>query len=118
MPRSFKSRVLVALAGLLSGPAVVQGQVPSPSTFTNTAVTVTNASSTVIAANYTRRYLSIQNNDATGYIVCNATSAATTTNGVKILPGQMWVPNLAPSNLITCIGSIASNANVIVTEGN
>lgn len=85
--------------------------------FTNTAPTITNATTVAIAANASRKYLSVQNNDATGNLFCTPVAAATTTNGVKILPAQMWAPSVTTTSAINCIGSIASNANVIVTEG-
>ena len=84
---------------------------------TNTAVTVTNSSTAAIAANTARKYLQIQNNDSAGIIYCTPTAAATTANGVKLQPGQTWAPYAPPTNAINCIGSIASNANVVVTEG-
>lgn len=88
-------------------------------TFTNTTGTVTNATTQLIAANAVRKYISVQNNDGAGIIYLNnGAGAATTANGVKILPGQMWVPTVIPVGAIQAIGSIASNANVIVVEGN
>lgn len=99
--------------------AVAVGSTPSPSgvTFTNTNVTVTNASATHLAANTSRKYLQVQNNDAAGYIACTPTATATLALGVRIMPGQTWSPNVPPVNAILCIGSIASNANVVITEG-
>jgi hypothetical protein len=81
--------------------------------------TVTNASAQMIAANATRRYLFVQNNDATGVIYLNvAGAAATVANGIRILPGESFeMANPAPSAAIFAIGSIASNANVISVEG-
>lgn len=85
--------------------------------FTNTTPTITNATTVAITVNAARKYLSIQNNDAAGNLFCTPTAAATLTNGIKILPAQTWAPSIPPTNAINCIGSIASNANVIVTEG-
>ena len=90
---------------------------PTAVTFTNTTATILNSTTVAIAINAARKYLSIQNNDATGIIYCVPTAAATTALGIKILPAQMWNPSVTPANAINCIGSIASNANVIVTEG-
>lgn len=137
---------LIALAGpVLAQSAIIRGEIsagsyenlrsdgsghlvvnvnsaPTPAaaagvTFTNTNVTVTNASGTALAANASRKYLSVQNNDAAGIIYCTPTATATTALGVKISAGQMWSPGVAPVNAILCIGSIASNANVVITEG-
>lgn len=103
---------------LLSTAAVAQGLL-SPYTYKNTNVTVTNASAQVIAANYTRRYISIQNNHATANIFCTPTDTATTALGVKIAAGQMWVPYMPSlNNAINCIGDTASNTSVVITEGN
>ncbi len=107
-----------SLAFALSLGAVAQGLL-SPYTYTNTAVTVTSASTQVIAANYTRRYFSIQNNHATANIYCTPTATATTANGVKIAAGQMWVPYMPSlNNAINCIGDTSSNTTVVITEGN
>lgn len=86
-------------------------------TMTNTTPTITNSTTVAIALNASRKYLQIQNNDSSGIIYCTPTAAATTTNGVKLTAGQFWAPSVPPTNAINCIGSIASNANVIVTEG-
>lgn len=88
------------------------------STFTNTQKTVTNSSATLVAANANRRYLLIQNNDAAGDIYVRLDGvAATTATGIKIESlGSYALENLVPSSAITAIGSIASNANVVVVE--
>lgn len=87
--------------------------------FTHTTPTVTNASTTLKAANPNRRYILIQNNDASGIVYVRFDGAtATATNGLKLAPGQSYeASNFGPTGAITAIGSIASNANVIVIEG-
>jgi hypothetical protein len=84
----------------------------------NVQKTVTSASASMVAANATRKYLLIQNNDTTGHIYINFGAAATTANGVKIAAGGSFELN---SNILTAqifaIGSIASNANIVVIEG-
>lgn len=87
--------------------------------FTNAQATVTNASTTAKAANAARRYLLIQNNDATGDIYVRLDGGtATTTTGVKIPAGGSYeVTGYVPTGAITAIGSIASNANVLIVEG-
>lgn len=87
--------------------------------FTNTQVTVTSSSTTIDAANPARRYLLIQNNDATGDIYVRLDGvAATLTTGVKIPAGGSYeVTGYVPTGAITAIGSIASNANVVIVEG-
>jgi hypothetical protein len=87
--------------------------------FTQAQKTVTNASATMLTANTARRYLLIQNNDATGdiYVTTNGV-AATTTNGIKIRAGGSYeIQGFAPTGAINAIGSIASNANIVAVEG-
>ena len=87
--------------------------------FTNAAATVTNASAQLKAANATRRYLLIQNNDASGdiYVRLDGT-AATIGTGVKIPAGGSYeLQGYVPTGAVTAIGSIASNANIVVVEG-
>lgn len=88
------------------------------STFTNTQKTVTNASATLVGANANRSYLLIQNNDAGGDIYVRLDGiAATTLTGAKIPAGGAYeLQNKVPSGAITAIGSIASNANIVIVE--
>lgn len=87
--------------------------------FVQSQKTVTNASASMLAANANRRYLMIQNNDATGdiYITLDGT-AATTAKGIKIAAGGSYeCANFCPSGQIFAIGSLASNANCVAVEG-
>lgn len=86
---------------------------------TNAQATVTSTSATLKAANALRRYLLIQNNDASGDIFVRLDgTAATLTTGVKIPAGGSYeLQGFVPTGLITAIGNIASNANVVVVEG-
>lgn len=87
--------------------------------FSQSQQTVTNASGQLLAANGNRRYLLIQNKDASGAIFVNlAGAAATTDNGIKIEAGGSYeCAGYVPSGAITAIGSLASNANVVTVEG-
>lgn len=87
--------------------------------FTNAQKTVTNASAELLAANAARRYLLIQNNDAAGDIYVRLDGGtATTGTGVKIAAGGSYeLQGYVPTGQINAIGSIASNANVVVVEG-
>lgn len=87
--------------------------------FTQAAATVTTTSAQLLAAKASRRYLLIQNNDATGDIFVRLDGvAATLTNGVKIAAGGSYeLTNYVPTGAITAIGSIASNANIVIVEG-
>lgn len=87
--------------------------------FTNAQATVTNASAQIKAANSVRRYMLIQNNDATGDIYVRLDGTASTIGtGVKIPAGGSYeLQGFVPTGAITAIGSIASNANVVIVEG-
>lgn len=84
----------------------------------NTVKTVTNASGQLLAANASRQYLLIQNKDPAGILYVNfGAGAATTANGVQIAPGGSYELDLVvPTTAVQCIGSIASNTNVLVVE--
>ena len=87
--------------------------------FAQSQKTVTNASTQLLSANPARRYFLIQNNDAIGdvYVTLDGT-AATTAKGIKIAAGGSYeCQNFNPSGEIFAIGSIASNAIVVVVEG-
>lgn len=88
-------------------------------TFTSAQKTVTSSSGQLLASNANRRYLMVQNNDATGIVYVNvAGAAATATNSVRLLPGAaLEITGFVPSGAINAIGSIASNANVVAVEG-
>jgi hypothetical protein len=87
--------------------------------FTQAQRTVTNASTQLQAANAARRYLLIQNRDTTGIVYVNvAGAAATVAGGIQIdAGGSLELQGFVPTGQINAIGSIASNANVIVVEG-
>lgn len=89
---------------------------------TNTAKTVTNASAQLLAANVNRQYLMIQNRDPAGILYVKFGAAAVTggTNGDGIMiaaGGALELDSIVPTTAVQCIGSIASNANVLVVEG-
>jgi hypothetical protein len=87
--------------------------------FVHVQKTVTNASAELLAERPARRYLIIQNNDTSGdvYVTLDGT-AATTSKGIKIAAGGSYeCQNFNPSGAIYAVGSIASNANVVVVEG-
>ena len=87
--------------------------------FTQSQHTVTTTSGQLRAGNAARRYLLIQNNDATGNVWVNvAGAAATSTSGVLIGPGGSYeLSTFVPTGAINAIGSLASNANVVTVEG-
>lgn len=87
--------------------------------FAQAQKTVTNASAQLLAANQTRRYLLIQNNDASGDVFVTLDGgAATTAKGIKIVAGGSYeCAGYVPSGAIFAIGNIASNANIVTVEG-
>lgn len=88
-------------------------------TLTQSQRTVTNVNATLLVAKADRKYLLIQNNDATGiiYVTVDGT-AATTAKGIRILPNESFeMDSFCSVGIIGAIGSIASNANVVTVEG-
>jgi hypothetical protein len=87
--------------------------------FTQAAANVTNASAQLLAANASRSYLLIQNNDASGdiYVTLDG-GAATLAKGIKIAAGgSLELADFLPTDAVFAIGSIAANGNVVVVEG-
>lgn len=87
--------------------------------FAQSQKTITNASAQVLAAKATRRYLLIQNNAPSGDVFVTLDgSAATVAHGIKIgAGGALELANFCPTGAIFAIGSIPSNAAVVVVEG-
>jgi hypothetical protein len=102
----------------VSGTVAVSNQPAVQGAFIQAQKTVTNVSTSILAARAARRYLLIQNNDAAGIVYINLTGAtAAAASGIKIEPGGSYeVQGFCPNAAITAIGSIASNANVIAVE--
>lgn len=87
--------------------------------FSQAQKTVTSASTAIAAANIVRRYLMVQNNDPSGdvFVTVDGTPA-TTAKGLKVpAGGALELAGFAPTGAVNAIGSIASNANVVVVEG-
>lgn len=103
----------------VGGSVAVSGLPDEQGAYTQAAETVTNASGLLVAANAARRVLLISNNSATGDIYVNlAGAAATVAAGHRIKAGDaMLLDRYPPSGAIYAIGSIASNPDVVVSEG-
>lgn len=87
-------------------------------TLTQTTPTVTNTAANILSANAARKSVIIQNNNASNGIVYINFGATATTAHFQIGPGQSLFMNAGlPVTAISAIGSIASNANVVVIEG-
>lgn len=116
-------RYIVASEGFLDGLTgsmqITQTVPPRSSSFANTAKTVTNVSAQLVAGNTSRTYLLVQNRDTSGSIYLNfGAGPATTANGVLIGPGGAYeMCDAQSTQAIQAIGSIASNANILVVEG-
>lgn len=87
--------------------------------FTQAGATVTTASAQLLAARTSRRYLLIQNKDATGDIYVNVTGVAAAAATGILVPagGSLELAGFCPTAAIFAIGTIASNANITVVEG-
>lgn len=102
----------------VSGAMTVQQNAAARSAFTNTQRTVTNASQQFMAANTARQYLLVQNRNATGNIWLNFGAAASAADSIKIAPGGFWESGfVCPTNAINMIGDVATNTDVLTTEG-
>lgn len=79
--------------------------------------TVTTTNSSIANGNPLRRYLLIQNKDATGTIWVTLGNTATQANGIKIEPGGSFeMTGFVTTGIVYAIGDIASNANIIVVD--
>lgn len=87
--------------------------------WSQSTVTVTNASGQLVAANAARRVLGVFNQSATGTVYLNLSGdAATVAGGVRLLPGEsLLIDSYPPTEAVYAIGDIASNGNIIVVEG-
>lgn len=116
-----------ATAVSISGSVEVTNDVGNPlpvsqtfaAAFTQTAVDVGVASAQILAAKANRKFLLVQNNDATATVYLNLTGAAATATDLKLAPGASVVLDQAtPSAAITAIASAATAAGaVVVIEG-
>lgn len=96
--------------------AIASNVNPKTGSFTSTAATVTNASAVMVPLNLARQYLLIQNN-GTGDIFLGFGVAATLA-GLRIPAGGSYeMLTTQTTQNIHAIGSIASNAAIVVVEG-
>lgn len=98
----------------------VTSQVPGRTgSITQVAQTVTTVASTILTANANRKYLLLQNQHATGNVWVNFQTTATTTNGIKIVPGGFLSMDalMVSTQAISAIGDVASNTAFMVVEG-
>ena len=108
--QAFLIVLLVLIAGLVYADERPRKQFQYP-------VTVTDSSTEIISENLKGRDIFIQNNDAAGIVYINMSGTATVSDTmIKITAGNA-ITIINTTNAIEAIGSIASNANVVVSEG-
>lgn len=94
------------------------GQGASSVTHTSTTVSVLITNTALLVANPSRRYLQIQNQDATNpiWVRCDGVAATADGNAVKIAAGLTWIPLGVPIG--ACAG-ISTGGTVItnITHG-
>lgn len=79
--------------------------------------TVTNVSSQIDGINVNRKYYAIQNKSLTGKIWINTGGAAATqANGILLNPQEVWAPDYVQLGVVTAIGDIASNPDILVVQ--
>ena len=81
------------------------------------SVTVTSSAANISEENLAGRYVLIQNNDAAGVVYLNLSGTATASTTMFRLNPTDSLELFNITNSISAIGSIASNANVAITEG-
>ena len=87
------------------------------STVTVTPLTVTSTAQTFGTVNSSKQYWQLQNNSGTGTVYLTFSGTAVSSSAIVVNPGYSWTMYPAPSGQFSAIGSIASNPNVILIEG-
>lgn len=97
--------------------SIVQNKVPQSGNFDNQNKSVTLASTTLLAANANRQYLLIQNQHTAGNLWIAFGKAATTTAGVRIVPGGfLLLDTVVPTQDVRVTGDVAHSA-IVTVEG-
>ena len=97
--------------------SVVQNKVAQTAAFDNQNKSVGTGSAQLLAANPNRQYLLIQNNDPANEIYIAFGKAATTTAGVRIIPGGNFMLDCCvPTQEIRAIATVA-NTKIVTVEG-
>jgi hypothetical protein len=103
--------------GQKTAPTTVSAIVPATGlAHSPSGVTVGAASTVVLAANANRKYLLIQNQSTTDdvYIRTDGGIAVADKTALKLQPGQVWEPPVAPTGAINAIrGAVAVDLHVI-----
>jgi hypothetical protein len=105
------------LDGTLGNVSITATKAPK-SALVHTAPAIGAASAQALAANASRQYLMIQNNDPASTLWVRADGAAATkvAPAFKIPPGGFWEPITIPTGAVMAIGDAANN-NATFIEG-
>lgn len=96
---------------------VGQNKAPQSAVFDNQNKAVTLASTVLLPANPNRQYLLIQNNHGAGNLWIAFGKAATTTAGVRIIPGGFYLLDaVCTTQEVRVIGDVAHSA-IVTVEG-
>lgn len=110
--------------GVISGSVTILNPAVTPinnGIFTQSRASVTNVNQAIIAANASRKYLLIQNNDSGAFLRVKLDGTnATAAQGFRVAPnGILELPNFSATSAINCMMETASAAvgNVEFVEG-
>jgi hypothetical protein len=105
--------------GLANIPVQTAGDRPPILRGLTRQATVTDSSEVMLAPDYDREFLFIQNNDATGNVWLAFGAPAQVGVGIYLAAGGggMLLDNHVPTAQLNAIGSISSNANITVITG-
>lgn len=97
--------------------ALAQQPMPNTSVHRQIQATATVTASSPLGQNDSRKYLQVQNQDATLILwACGGCTAVASGGSVVINPGQTWAPYSPPTGAISIISN-GTNSNVGITEG-
>jgi hypothetical protein len=98
-----------------SGHLIINQNAAAGTSFTQSSNTVTTTSAIISAANTSRKFMFIQNNDATANVFVAFGNSATTSNGIKLTPGQSWqITTNAPTNAVQAISNTNTAAGAVM----
>jgi hypothetical protein len=86
-------------------------------TYTHASVSVLVTTTALVAADTTRGFIQVQNQDATNalWVKCDGTAATADGNSVKIIAGATWTPAVPPVSACNAIASVATIVAGVVT---
>lgn len=112
-----RSRIITVLC---LGSVLIAGSADAVrSTFTHTAVSVSNGASTPVrSANISRNFLQVQNDHATNVLYCKFGADAVVNEGIRIngAGGVVTWDTIVPTAALNCIATVGATV-ALVTEG-